>query len=726
MKRARIQNWWMCLWFTLVSACGVPMSALSYDVETHRLLGEKAAEVSSLESVLKAQLEFHEGLQTKLLGSTVQEWIGKGAKFEDEPFPRVLNHFHNPLEIWERAGLRLLGAQVGQSSIRWGQNASQSPGGTFSWLDARRFYYQALTSPTKAEREQTFTQTFRALGQVMHLVQDAAVPAHVRNDPHLVREGFEAWVSRRENQSVVQGLLASPYVRPDSALYTLGVPIPDPIATVPIARLWDSDQYNDGNPDITTLSQTIGLAEYTNANFFSDDTVFNKFPFPASTSVELGPPEPEPKTGELRRYFKKVRHGELINHLAVPSALYEFLPEALKDQKKGLDDNVFRDYAAKLLPRAVGYSAALLDYFFRGGLFTFGDTGTLAFANYSREPMEGSFTLYYDDAEEKRNPVSGASWTLPLGVGNFVGNFSFSGPVDPAPLEPDSYILVFQGTFGGEAKAVVGKRVIIPSVITVRLLTRTRGNPLGGYKVEAVENGSGKVLSWNRTDRNGKASIQWKAGKTLIRIQGSLTREQTIYWAGEKNFSSTSEGARIVTYSEIDSKGELIITFPVVKSQSIVAVEPCTGLLMKEIPCDAGNVDCLADDPSWKLPLFANYWPTWPGVAGSLLSSSGVRTGEAISMLGGVGSAVFIRDDIGEQTVIIDAYKWTGKRIIPDALHAEDLNRIGVSIGRLVVSYWSEYTRYFENEDGEMIGSPICRNTYNETVSLPVWLADVD
>ena len=34
----------------------------------------------------------------------------------------------------------------------------------------------------------------------------------------------------------------------------------------------------------------------------------------------------------------------------------------------GLDDNVFRDYAARLIPRAVGYSAALLDYFFRGRL----------------------------------------------------------------------------------------------------------------------------------------------------------------------------------------------------------------------------------------------------------------------------------------------------------------------------------------------------------------------
>lgn len=31
-----------------------------------------------------------------------------------------------------------------------------------------------------------------------------------------------------------------------------------------------------------------------------------------------------------------------------------------------LDSRVYEDYAALLLPRAIGYSAGLLDYFFRG------------------------------------------------------------------------------------------------------------------------------------------------------------------------------------------------------------------------------------------------------------------------------------------------------------------------------------------------------------------------
>lgn len=711
----------------------------AFGIGTHRLLNEKTVLASQLDDYLKSQLGLTNGILEEVAGKQVIEWVGLGGAAEDEFLTsetlgaafRSRHHFHNPLQPWDQAGLagQCLGLipVSGKASVRWAQDPGQGLIGQAAWADARQAFLQSLTLPSKAERDAAWAKTFQILGQQMHLVADLAAPAHTRNDLHCMADGFEAWAST--NGRLIQDLLAAPPVRPDPAIFSLGVPINDPIAKVPIARLGDSDQYNGGNPDVT-LSPTIGLAEYTNANFLSDDTVFSlDLPFPAPTSVELGPPEPEPKTGELRRYFKKVRDGELIDHLAVPSALYDFLPEALQDDKKGLDEKVFRDYGEKLLPRAVGYSAALLDYFFRGRLFTFGDTATLAFANYNREPMEGSFTLYYDDVEKKRYPVPGASWTLTLGVGAFVNKFPFSEPVDPTPLDPGSYTLVFRGAFGGETEAVVGKQVVIPSVITVRLLTRIYGNPLEGYRIEVVEKESGKVFSWGRTDRNGKTSLRWKAGKTLIRIQSPFTREQIAYWAGEQTFSSASEGAKAVTNSDIDSKGELTVPFPLfIRPNAISAVEPCTGFLTKEIPCRAAGVDCLADDSSWKRPSIDNYWPSWDGVAGSLLSSSGVPTGEAVFIHGGVSSAIFIRDDLGEKTVIGSPGPsfWTGKRIVPDALHAEDLNKMGVPIGRLIVSYWSEHTRYFENEDGEMIGRPICRNTYNETESLPVWLAEDD
>jgi hypothetical protein len=305
----------------------------------------------------------------------------------------------------------------------------------------------------------------------MHLIADLAVPAHTRNDIHCpLPEGFEAWAARRENQLLVQSLLARPPVRPDPGIFSLGVPIPDSIARAPIARLSDSEQYNGSNPAIT-LNPTIGLAEYTNANFFSDHTVFatEKFPFPATTSVELGPPEPEPKRGELRRYFRKGRDGELIDHLAVPSVLYQLLPPALKDRKVGLDDKVFQDYAAKLLPRAIGYSAALLDYFFRGE-FTVSRVGQAETAgwvrvrvqNSSGERMAGNVSLYYDDpGDGLRKLVPLGPYTFGMAVDLPPGGTSGDFEVPTSAGDAGQYVAVFLGQLGQDPGAVIPARVQI-------------------------------------------------------------------------------------------------------------------------------------------------------------------------------------------------------------------------------------------------------------------------
>jgi hypothetical protein len=61
--------------------------------------------------------------------------------------------------------------------IYWAQSSDND----YSWLLSREYYYQALLTGS----EEQYAKTFRSIGQVMHLVSDAAVPAHVRNDAHL-------------------------------------------------------------------------------------------------------------------------------------------------------------------------------------------------------------------------------------------------------------------------------------------------------------------------------------------------------------------------------------------------------------------------------------------------------------------------------------------------------------------------------------------------------------
>jgi hypothetical protein len=71
----------------------------------------------------------------------------------------------------------------------------------------------------------------------------------------------------------------------------------------------------------------------------------------------------------VRTYIKEI-DGEPL-HLAAGMWFYKYIPSFLVSLKKSalkLDDKCHEDYAQKLIPRAVGYSAGLLNYFFRGTL----------------------------------------------------------------------------------------------------------------------------------------------------------------------------------------------------------------------------------------------------------------------------------------------------------------------------------------------------------------------
>ena len=62
-----------------------------------------------------------------------------------------------------------------------GEGPSQNQ---FSLPDARDYQYQSLTASSRQVREKYTALMFRALGQVLHVVEDMAQPQHTRNDPH--------------------------------------------------------------------------------------------------------------------------------------------------------------------------------------------------------------------------------------------------------------------------------------------------------------------------------------------------------------------------------------------------------------------------------------------------------------------------------------------------------------------------------------------------------------
>ncbi|MCP4608470.1 MAG: hypothetical protein GY845_07135, partial [Planctomycetes bacterium] len=360
------------------------------------------------------------------------------------------------------------GFAPGESAVLWSQKSlgTQSPGGHYSWKDVREYFYEALTSGNKVDRDENYAQTFRGLGQLMHMVQDMSVPEHTRDDGHYIGTlgytHYEQWVKKHPQMIST----STPGYFDKSTLRNNNPPAP-----VPIANLFDTNQYTGSNPAVTVNNDTIGLSEYTNANFLSPDTIFSAdFTYP-----NKGDCIPFLDTDNIRLYLSSRGDGENIDHLAVFSFLRfwrnMYFPQVNMHMPFRLDSSCYEEYASKLIPRAVGYSAGILDYFFRGelGVETFGGLITITNKTTSQETMQdGQFELYYDDENDNRH-------ALTIDSGAAVTSLAFNGTQEitfTVPSEPVRYILVYRGGLGNEADAVVGKiRKVPKSHLLVKIIS---------------------------------------------------------------------------------------------------------------------------------------------------------------------------------------------------------------------------------------------------------------
>jgi hypothetical protein len=474
---------------------GMTEPALSYAPGTHTEIGGVAVDRSNVDSTLKTQYRVDLGAAFAINGRTIQAWIALGATREDFPGIRSLNHFHSPLKPWGASGL------LGQSSVYWQQNPEQGLGGTWSWPVARQRLFEFLTLPTPPAREQALADTARALGQVMHMVQDAASPAHTREDPHLIHDGYEARVeelrvSREPGlRSRFQAFLDAPSTLPSTSIFTA---TGDPRAPVPAARLVDSDRYA-GTVQSYSVGAEAGMAEYTSGGYVSDDTIFLGFALPRRESLGPAVFDPPADTPGARRYFPKTSDGDTVGHFVAEGALYERL--LFRGQLVGgfiLDDKVYEDYAARLIPRAVGYSAGLLNYFFRSNFdFKVDESGndpskrllTISIPpELTAETMDGTFTLYAEDNDGLRSAVVGATITTALFRGGFVQ--AIFTPVSGVR----AYVLVFRGTLGNEPDAVTGKvRPMGPFVAALQTTAEFTGEAARATVTE-VDNASTLIV----------------------------------------------------------------------------------------------------------------------------------------------------------------------------------------------------------------------------------------
>ena len=502
----------------------IPNAGWCYGIDTHKELSEAAAKGSVLgqsDMLGKSDVLGRMGIigtigisptdiaktfpDHKGTPRTILDLIRNGAKFEDQPAINVRNHFYNPLN-GQALSAPILG-EIGCTSPDWalednGQiNSGKCGEQKFSFADARWYLFSALTQFAEPDRDKNFGLAFESLGHVVHHLQDMAQPQHVRSDQHLELSS-ELEIGLCTFVFDLRYCLAYLAIRNPSAYE--GYTDRPPVRSSPQFMSWLSNAtpvYGEGITPKFFKPRDFwagdnGIATFTNRNMLSAGTNFdnpgvNVFPLydPAGDSyVDIQTLRPGTTLhGFVTFYATKAANpalGDIPNPLASSRSIYDwdltkFEGNPRNTKRAQTLNRINYDKAhALLIPRAVNYSAGLINYFFRGEIDFVPDpvnAGKYIIKNLGAEDLTGSFTLYYDAVDGNRNPVLLDSvtetWTnRTIAAKGQLDNLSFTPPTSPVPKTPGEYMLVFKGDMG-EEKAIPGTTVgaVVAKVVQAKI-----------------------------------------------------------------------------------------------------------------------------------------------------------------------------------------------------------------------------------------------------------------
>jgi hypothetical protein len=341
-------------------------------------------------------------------------WVTAGAVLAETPPERGRNHFLDPrsgrglddgggltgpmhalrLSFDEGGSLRGLATGTvfdltGKASLQWVQAAENDQG----LVVFQEQLAQAVSGPDPTAREAALVRALMAMGGILAALQDAGEPAHVRND---FRAAFLRGQARGSGQDAsFQRFVADQYGR-------IGVPAPRQVVRRPTFDSYFAAR--DGQ----------GLANRTQRRFFSEGTLPEDVPVDAAstaqdvvTAARASLLFPQPTVGRLELRKPGPRHMMLEGRRAL---VYERLPSRVRFY---LDEGVYADAAAALLPEVAAYAAGMVDHLLRGGFsFSFQDGRVgVTLDGPAGGAAEGSLSLLAEDAEGKRTslPVPGGS-----------------------------------------------------------------------------------------------------------------------------------------------------------------------------------------------------------------------------------------------------------------------------------------------------------------------------
>jgi hypothetical protein len=427
-----------------VAFCSLSLLAadrvLAYEIQVHAKITENAFDLAFPPDTVNdflARLGINPG-QT-FSEKTPRQWMIEGAKSEDDllpPPPRPPYHFFDPI-----SGKGLNGTLLGipydfTAAPDWAFNSNGS-NATYSIPGARESFYRALTNPDSIVRKKQWVDTFRAIGQIGHLIQDMAQPQHVRNDAHLTfGEGpladylfpnysrFERYTRDRADSLRYEGY---------------------PLVKLPAFRKYWTEQSGKG------------LAQFTNKHFVSQNTNFDKvqgeFGFYADPDfletfgTEVTLPQVTDYRGNVIRDPNGVPYNDVTvryignnfddsydatfsatNTKLATYSFFDFVHAANVGRSVFSLDNAVYDSATNILiPRAVGYTAGLMDYFFRGRLeISLPDEGVYGVVDHNVPAGNTKDTGGFPTIKLKlRNITPAANGVEPMGPGKLIAVAKF-------------------------------------------------------------------------------------------------------------------------------------------------------------------------------------------------------------------------------------------------------------------------------------------------------------
>jgi len=391
---------------------------------------------------------------------SVPGWLVRGAIREDDDsdasdpspkddpygnFHRVFSHFHDPAN---NRGLTV-GITLGAKAADWALDpiaitpvfgSSPARNNHFNLATFRESMWRAATglnqagvpvAPTASERNLYWATAFRTLGDILHLNQDMAQPQHTRNDPHA--GGSTSFVTG--HKSVLERYLDARIkdqrgfsTKDDATAPNVSIVLP-PFNSFGGYRTPEFTRF----ADYWATPQNKGLANYSNRGFFSIGTLPGSGAPYASPSTDVASYAQQSET--LTRWDGSPVLGGLLSvklyvgdvpdaQLGSAAPGVPLFAESVWDEAAqgvgGLAPGirlVKRNYDAAidlLIPRAVAYSAGILQYAFRGRL------------NVSL-PVQGVYALADHSMPEVNTKDTGGFRTIKLKVKNVTPPLDVNG-----------------------------------------------------------------------------------------------------------------------------------------------------------------------------------------------------------------------------------------------------------------------------------------------------------